>query len=504
MSIDAGHAPYARAQMSATVNEKLFSDYYNRAPTVSIPGRTFPVADYYVEDVVKKTNFRPYNWKPSRKYSEDELQTMRAMFAQDGVDEESHLASLCALAKREGIDYDLLAATVDLILATSDEGAILVFLPGVAEIRRGMEVIRSTIDRSVDLLPLHANLSNEDQARVFQPARKGHRKIIVSTNVAETSITIDDVVFVIDSGRVKETRFDLQLGVNHLVEGWVSKSAAKQRRGRAGRTRPGQCWKLYSRSWTEPQMRLDTVPEILRTPLDSLLLQVLAVGEHQDARAFLMQAITPPDTSAVQVAWDTLSDLGAITVDSDNRPSLTPLGAHLSLLPVDLRLGKMLILACIFGCLEPVLTVVAALSSKPLFLSPHEQRDQSNLARMEFATANSDLLTDAAAWATVNRLFDGPKSVIKTFCDTNFISSSAAREILTLRQDFTAALTQAGLVTDNLTQLDVNSANENLVKAIIFAGTGQVARVRLPEVRYTEVQGGVTPKDFTAKEVKCV
>lgn len=191
-------------------------------------------------------------------------------------------------------------------------------------------------------MPLHANLTNAEQSRIFGRVG-GKRKVIVSTNVAETSITVDDVVHVIDTGRVKETRFEPESGVQRLVEDWNSLAGSRQRRGRAGRTKSGKCWRLYSKYQEDYIIPKYTKPEILRTPLASLVLQVKALRGEKDVLEFLRNALDAPDVKAIQEALDTLTGLGAIEDGEKENAStarLTPLGQNLALLPLDLRLGK--------------------------------------------------------------------------------------------------------------------------------------------------------------------
>ena len=145
------------------------------------------------------------------------------------------------MSASDRVDYGLVAATLKHITATSDKGAILVFMPGVMEIRQCVAELQSTNLGPVEILPLHANLSSAEQKMVFLPTTR--RKVVVATNVAETSVTIPDVVYVVDSGRVKETEYDADTGMQRLVEGWTSRASGRQRRGRAGRTQPGHvCW----------------------------------------------------------------------------------------------------------------------------------------------------------------------------------------------------------------------------------------------------------------------
>lgn len=178
-------------------------------------------------------------------------------------------------------------------------GGILIFLPGVNEIRQAIDAIRNSIKQGdAEILPLHANLSNDEQRRVFEKTSRW--KIVAATNVAEvcvfflslhhllkkfmqTSITIDDIIYVIDTGKVKENQYDQDLGLSRLVETWVTQAAARQRRGRAGRTRPGICYKLYTRS-QEANMAKYPVPEILRIPLESISLTVKAMRQKEDVK----------------------------------------------------------------------------------------------------------------------------------------------------------------------------------------------------------------------------
>src|SRR5262249_52610398 len=159
-------------------------------------------------------------------------------------------------------------------------------------------------------LPLHASLLPAEQRRVFPPAPMGLRKVIASTNVAETSITIEDIVAVIDTGRVKETSFDPKSNMVKLEEVWASKAACKQRRGRAGRVRAGKCYKLFTQN-TEEKMAESPEPEIRRTPLEQLCLSVKAIG-ITDVPSFLANALTPPDSLAVDGALKLLCHVGAL------------------------------------------------------------------------------------------------------------------------------------------------------------------------------------------------
>lgn len=347
--------------MSATADSERFAAYFGGAPCIDIPGRTFPIEDFYLEDIISATNYKAPSIKASRTYTQDENDEIRSSFISQGITAPEAISTLTMLARAERIDYDLIAATVKHIIGkSSPREAILIFVTGkseirtfamlllwlttlvrytgVAEITQSISAIEKVISRDAcDIMPLHANLSSSDQSRVFRSTQR--RKVIVATNVAETSITIDDVVYVIDCGRVKETRYDAVAGLQRLVEDWNSLAGSRQRRGRSGRTKPGQCWKLYTQ-WQEARLPAHSQPEILRTPLASLLLQVKAIRGEQDVAAFLGGALDAPSTLAIEDALSVLERLGALVSGDPRMARLTPLGHNLALLPLDLRLGK--------------------------------------------------------------------------------------------------------------------------------------------------------------------
>ena len=286
--------------MSATLDAGVFETYFKAWATVGkleIQGRTHPVEDMYIDDVLRMTGFN--TGQGGRKSDNQDA---------DWDDDPSIANTIQNLGMR--INYDLIASTVRAIDAElpSREGAILVFLPGTAEINRTIEAVGRLL--FVHALPLHASLTPTEQRRVFPPAPRDKRKIIAATNVAETSITIEDVVAVIDLGKVKETSFDPSSNMVKLEEVWASRAACKQRRGRAGRVQAGKCYKLYTRN-AEAKMAERPEPEIRRVPLEQLCLSVRAMG-IRDVPAFLTSALTPPENLAIQGALELLGRMGAL------------------------------------------------------------------------------------------------------------------------------------------------------------------------------------------------
>jgi ATP-dependent RNA helicase DHX37/DHR1 len=228
--------------------------------------------------------------------------------------------------------------------------------------------------RPLFVLPLYGALSPGSQQRVFAKPPKGYRLCVVATNVAETAITIPDVSYVVDSGRVKERVFDLRSGISRFEVKWESKASADQRSGRAGRTGPGHCYRLYSSSLFEHYFEQFSTPEISRTPAESVVLTMKSMGIDNIER---FPFPTPLNSDALRVSVKLLQNIGILSADS--KQELTPLGKAVAPLPIHPRLGKMLVLANESSCLPWMLTIVASLSIKelflPLFHGTHEQDD---------------------------------------------------------------------------------------------------------------------------------
>lgn len=280
----------------------------------------------------------------------------------------SSVISSLAIVDESKINYHLIAELVEHITLNNDDGAILIFLPGLMEITKAIEELyKKEIFQSskVAIYPLHSSLSTAEQIAIFEVPPEGVRKIVVATNIAETSITIEDVVYVVDTGRVKENRKDEINEMPTLVETWVSRASTKQRRGRAGRVREGIVYHLFS-SHTFDDMEDYQLPEMLRVGLEDLVLQILLL-DLGELTSFLAKALNPPSALALRNSLKLLEGLGAIEVDwkgddtvrnhettalqkdatVTDAPScgtvsaesgLTALGFHLAMLPVEPRL----------------------------------------------------------------------------------------------------------------------------------------------------------------------
>ncbi|KAJ5587061.1 uncharacterized protein N7459_002826 [Penicillium hispanicum] len=478
--------------MSATLDADIFVNYFGGRKAVglvTIPGRTFPVEDYYLDDVVRDTGFAP---ELSEGF-EDESDSPRG--------EEALGKALRSVGM--GINYELIASTVRYIDAQLGDrpGGILIFLPGTLEIERCLTAVKRI--PNTHPLPLHASLLPAEQRRVFQSPPRGKRKVIAATNVAETSITIEDVVAVIDTGRVKETSYDPKDNMVRLQEVWASQAACKQRRGRAGRVRAGTCYKLYTRK-AESNMAQRPDPEIRRVPLEQLCLSVKSMKGMDDVATFLANTITPPESIAVEGALSFLHRVGALDHDR-----LTALGRYLAMIPADLRCAKLMIYGSIFGCMEPCLTIAAILTVKSPFVSPREKREEADAAKATFSRAgDGDLLTDLSAyqaWSERSRAQGFWQT--QSWCGVNFLSHQTLRDISSNRAQFVTSLKDAGILpvdyADGTNAWNRNASNRNLLRALIAgAFQPQVAQISFPDKKFASSVSGTVEVDPDARTIK--
>ncbi|NWS48869.1 DHX34 helicase, partial [Probosciger aterrimus] len=287
--------------MSATINIPLFSSYFGNAPVLQVPGRTFPISVIYQPIPKEEAAATGKGGKWERL---DPMPYLRVM---------------------QAIDHKH---------PPEERGDLLVFLSGVAEIGAVLEAAQAyaACTQRWIVLPLHSTLSVAEQDKVFDVPPPGVRKCILSTNIAETSVTIDGVRFVLDSGKVKEMSYDPQGKLQRLQEFWISRASAEQRKGRAGRTGPGVCYRLYAKSDYDAFSPYP-VPEIQRVALDALVLQLKSMGLG-DPRSFPF--LEPPPSSSLETAVRYLKDQGAL----DEAEHLTPIGNILAQLPVDVVVGE--------------------------------------------------------------------------------------------------------------------------------------------------------------------
>jgi ATP-dependent RNA helicase DHX57 len=477
--------------MSATLDSNLFADYFGgqyHVGKVEIEGRTFPIQNLFLDDVIRETGFNAP--APSRGQVYDE-------------DEDSD--ALIGRAVRDlgmGINYNLIASTVSYIddQLGDEPGAVLIFLPGTLEIDRCLAALRSI--RNIHALALHASLQPAEQRQVFKPAPRPLRKVIAATNVAETSITIADVVAVIDTGRVKETSFDPKDNMVKLQEVWASQAACKQRRGRAGRVSAGTCYKLFTRA-SEARMAERPEPEIRRIPLEQLCLSVKGMG-MDDVEGFLARTLSPPEDLAVSGALRLLHRMGALEDDH-----LTALGRHLAMIPADLRCAKLLVYGAIFGCLESCLTIASILTVKSPFVAPLNKREEAKAARKGFAEGDGDLLTDLEAY---NRWSEKRQTCsyaqLRGWCSQHFLSQKTLESLAENRAQYLSSLVEIGFLPRSYHSSQDSSFNRHsnstsLLRALIAgAFSPQVAEISFPEKKFAAAMSGAVELDPEARTIK--
>uniref|UniRef100_A0A8C3T5K3 ATP-dependent DNA/RNA helicase DHX36 n=1 Tax=Chelydra serpentina TaxID=8475 RepID=A0A8C3T5K3_CHESE len=443
--------------MSATLNAEKFSEYFGEYVT------------YLIKGFMQGHISRPEKEEREEIYRErwpDYLRQLRGRYSASTID-------ALEMMDDDKIDLDLIAALIRHIVLEEEDGAILVFLPGWDNISTLHDLLMS----QVMFKSVYFTSVNYVSFQVFKKTPPGVRKIVIATNIAETSITIDDVVYVIDGGKIKETHFDTQNNISTMAAEWVSKANAKQRKGRAGRVQPGHCYHLYNglRASLLDDYQL---PEILRTPLEELCLQIkiLRLG---GIAYFLSRLMDPPSREAVILSINHLMELNAL----DRQEELTPLGVHLARLPVEPHIGKMILFGALFCCLDPVLTIAASLSFKDPFVIPLGKEKVADARRKELSkNTKSDHLTVVnafAGWEEVRRR--GFRSE-KDYCWEYFLSSNTLQMLLNMKGQFAEHLLAAGFVSSKNPRdpkSNTNSDNEKLLKAVICAGLyPKVAKIR--------------------------
>ncbi|KAF9190181.1 DEAH-box ATP-dependent RNA helicase prp22 [Haplosporangium sp. Z 767] len=395
--------------MSATLNVTKFSDFFNECPIYTIPGRTYPVEILHSRDSSK-------------------MGLLKSGYVAKSVDTVVHILS------KE--------------VRPGEVGDVLVFLTGQHEIERACQDLKkavldkereyresssptakdSHITRPVSLnqlqiLPLYASLELLDQTAIFGPTPRNSRKVIFATNIAQTSVTIPNIRFVVDSGFVKQKMYDPTTGMDGLLVVPISKAAATQRAGRAGRTRAGVCFRLYSRESFETEMEEETVPEIMRTGLTGTVLSLKRLG-IRDVNGF--EFLDQPGQEELMTALRELYLIGGI----DQFGNMTEVGHGMVAYPVNPLLARSLVEAEKIGCLEKAIIIVAMLSVEEPFYLPRkeEEQDAARAAHAQFYHASGDhmtLLNAFEAWRD--------KKYSKDWCHDNYLNLRQLRLAMNIR-----------------------------------------------------------------------
>nr|CTP80797.1 Bm4243 [Brugia malayi] len=423
----------------------------------------------------------------------------------------------------ESVDTDLTVAVINYCMDSPVHGSILVFLPGYEDILavREKAIKMQGCSTKPAIFTLHSQMGNQDQQRVFEPVGRGYRKVILSTNIAEASLTIDDVVFVIDCGKVKEKIYDHSTRISQLKMTWIAKSNAEQRAGRAGRCRSGYCFRLFTME-DYARMNPTQLPEMKRSAIHEVCLHAKMFAPRKySVRQFLLNAPEPPAAIAIDRSFEFLEQIGAVfkcrqessqmshltdnsyfsnARDRNGEPDLTDLGRHIVQLPLCPQLARFLLFGICLKCLSPVLTLVATLSHRDPFVLPpsgeREERNSAMMARDIFAGFDySDHMTFLRIYNAFIKL---PPHGQSNFCMSNYLSLNAMRMIVGIRQQLFMELQRLRLLPANCRSADDPDLNRYsnswpMIQGAIVAGS-------YPNIGFTR-SGGQIRKIRTSNEV---
>jgi ATP-dependent helicase HrpA len=404
---------------SATIDTAAFSAAFDGAPVVLVEGRTFPVEVIYAP-----------------------LDELGRDYADNDENEEKADSAAVASAKAEALHYiDGMVEAIERIVRDSDRGDILGFLPSERDIRDVSDLLGGRRLRDCEIVPLFGRLSNAEQQRVFTPTQR--RKIVLATNIAETSLTIPGIRFVVDTGLARISRYSPQARTRRLPIEEVAQSSADQRKGRAGRVAAGVCIRLYSEKDFLERPRF-AQPEIQRANLADVILRMKAFRLGDIER---FPFINMPAAKSIRAGYALLEELGAIVADraaaspSDAgessieiaRPALTreltPLGAELARLPVDPTVGRMILQAREEKALREVIVIAAGLSMQDPRERPLDKQQQADAAHRRFAHPDSDFLTLLNIWQAFHDEFETmTQAKLRRFCRDHFLSYTRMRE----------------------------------------------------------------------------
>ncbi|KAF9044531.1 P-loop containing nucleoside triphosphate hydrolase protein [Hymenopellis radicata] len=462
----ARRVPIKIVLMSATIDATLFQNYFpdngQPAPVAEIPGRSFPVDKLFLESIITSLAKSVDSWAlrdPS---------TQRFL-----LNEQQQSTSPLASTEPE-IPFLLIAATVSHVLNSSDDGHVdghvLVFLPGWEEINKVDKLLKGSkwaVDFNdssrYEIHVLHSTVPLEAQQAVFSPPTPGVRRVILTTNIAETSVTIPDVVYVVDSARLKENRFDPNRHLTSLVTSWVGRSNLNQRAGRAGRHRHGFYYGILSEARANALSVYQTV-EMARTDLTDVVMRVKAMNfTDMSVHDVLGACIEPPESSRIVAALNHLSACGAL----DDKENLTALGRILLQLPLDVHLGRLVLYGAFFRCLDQAVTLAAIMANRDPWLSPPQRRKEAKLAKESWAPAHyqSDPIATLRAFNSWNEQFNSTRRYQEgyTFLMNNFLSRMTFLTIDKTRSQILRALGDAGILNladDSKSESGVNMPRE--------------------------------------------
>ncbi|KAI0793506.1 P-loop containing nucleoside triphosphate hydrolase protein [Abortiporus biennis] len=452
--------------MSATIDPTLFQEYLpddqgNPASVIEIPGRSFPVQKNFLDDFTQQlvaSSDQSTSWvfrdELVQKYLLAELGTLSALPPQIVSSKLKFPSTQHHSDEDLDLPYPLIAYTISHVLRNSNDGHVLVFLPGWDDITSVQKILMDpgkplglnfgdSSKFSIHLL--HSTIPVAEQQVIFEPPAEGVRRIILSTNIAETSVTIPDVVYVVDTAKIKEQRYDPDRHISALVSAWVGTSNLNQRAGRAGRHRPGEYYGIIGQRRMNQLHPYQTV-EMKRVDLSNVVMHVKALDfPGMAAEEVLAALIEPPHPDRVEAAMQSLKMVGAL----DEGKNLTSLGRVLLQLPVDPQMGKLVLFGTFFRCLDSALTLASILTNRDPFLSPMHARDEASFRKNSFSPEDfrSDVLATLKAynawWAMQSR---GEYVSANRFCMDNFLSKPTLLMIQKIKGHLLQSLYDIGVI----------------------------------------------------------
>ncbi|XP_072313542.1 ATP-dependent RNA helicase TDRD9 [Eucyclogobius newberryi] len=457
--------------MSATIDCKQFAEYFgtpvrgkmNPAYVFEVEGAPYAIEEFYLEDLQRLVPYRAMPPHP------DDPQISVDMY-------NIAISLIQSFDEVEGKD----SSEKDLRGTSTERGSVLVFLPGLFEICYMQEALSKLVHKRLQVYPLHSTVTLEEQNGVFLTPVPGYRKVILSTNIAESSVTVPDVKYVIDFCLARRLICDPETNYQSLRLTWASKTNCNQRKGRAGRVSKGFCYRLVTREFWTSEIPDYMIPEMLLAPLGTILLKVKLL-DMGDPRSVLSTALSPPNHNDIVKTVLQLKEMGALSTKSETCPNedgeLTFLGRVLAHLPVDLYLGKMIVLGHVFGCLEECLIIAASHSQKSFFAIPSMQKLAGHRSKLSFARGTqSDSIAFVNAfkdWYTAKKKgqLRHPKNELD-WGKENFIQIKRIREVAELFEDLRDRVSQFNMhIPESSQPLDFTSTHQQkFILHVVIAG----------------------------------
>ncbi|KAL0969051.1 hypothetical protein UPYG_G00222040 [Umbra pygmaea] len=461
--------------MSATINCREFAEYFgtpirsqmNPAYVFEVEGAPYAIEEFYLDDLHSLSPITADARYPDNAYITEEMYNMAV----------SLIHSFDELETK-----DQSSRTEEGALSLPDRGSVLVFLPGLAEIHFMQDALSKLVRKRLQVYPLHSSVTLEEQNGVFLVPVPGYRKIILSTNIAESSVTVPDVKYVIDFCLARHMVADKETNYQSLQLTWASKTNCNQRRGRAGRVSKGYCYRLVTKEFWRNEIPDYVVPEMVRAPLATIMLKVKLL-DMGDPRSLLSTALSPPNLSDIERTVLQLKEMGALSIGNEGEPQkrfdgdLTFLGRTLAHLPLDLHLGKMIVLGHVFGCLHECLIIAASLSLKSFFAMPFLQHLAGYRSKLSFAHGIS---SDQIAFVNAFKAWHSsrskgelrhPKDELE-WGKENCIQIKRIREVAEVYEDLKKRVSQFNMhVVENPGPMDYSSSHKQMfILQVVIAG----------------------------------